>query len=157
MKVGGKFRNKDRISDQVRSQLNVDEAVNPVPLEGGDFRFVDVRANDSEAVAVGGLDEFQLDADRGDGEDYRAEEDIQAAYVKLTTDITEKLSLVTGVRYERTSNTYTAIRADNFDRVNEFAYENFLPSAQAKYNFNDNTLLRLAYSTGFTRPRPSAP
>ncbi len=151
IKVGGKFRNKDRLRDQQRSQVNVDDNENPIPLDGGAFRFVNVRANDDEVTALG-LGEFKLDEDRGDGADYNAKEDILATYIKLTTKLTDKLSLVSGVRYSQTSNKYTAIRADDFNSVNKFTYQNFLPSAQAKYNFNKNTLLRLAYSTGFTRP-----
>ncbi|MEM8765553.1 MAG: TonB-dependent receptor [Bacteroidota bacterium] len=155
LKFGGKFRNKERLSDQVRSQSNVDEGTNPIPLDGGTFILEDVRANDPQVAALN-LEDFVLDEDRGDGQDFIAEEDIQAAYIKLTTNFTEKLSFVTGVRYERTSNTYTAIRADDFNTVNEFSYSNLLPSAQFKYNFTDNTLMRVAYSSGFTRPPFSA-
>lgn len=156
IKIGGKFRSKNRISDAKRSQLNVDEDDNPFPINGGDFGFIDIRANDAEASQVGGLDEFVDDEDRGDGTDYEAEEDATAAYIKFTLGLTDDLSLVTGVRYEKTKNKYTAIRADDFSRINEFSYDNLLPSAQAKYNFDKNTLLRAAYSTGFTRPPFSA-
>lgn len=156
LKVGGKMRSKSRISDAKRSQLDVDEDVNPFPINGGNFGFIDVRANDSEASQVGGLDEFVVDEDQGDGSDYKAEEDASAAYIKLTLGLADNLSLVTGVRYEKTTNKYTAIRADDFNSINEFSYDNFLPSAQIKYNFNTNTLLRVAYSTGFTRPPFSA-
>ncbi|WP_276165428.1 TonB-dependent receptor [Zobellia alginiliquefaciens] len=156
LKVGGKFRNKNRISDAKRSQLDVDEDVNPFPINGGDFGFINIRANDPEASQVGGLDDFVVDEDRGDGTDYEAEENAVAAYVKLSLGLTEKLSLVTGVRFESTNNKYSAIRADDFNTVNEFTYSNLLPSAQFKYNFDDNTLMRLAYSSGFTRPPFSA-
>ncbi len=149
--VGGKFRNKDRYRDQLRSQINVDEDVNPIAVQGGDFRFADVRADDPEVASLN-LGAIDIDEDRGDGDDYEAEEDIQAGYIKITSQLSKKLSLVTGIRYERTSNKYKGIRIDDFDDVNEFAFENWLPSAQFKYDFTDKMLLRVAYSSGFTRP-----
>ncbi len=149
--VGGKFRNKDRIRDQRRSQENVDEDVNPIPVQGGDFGFTDIRADDPE-IAAFGLGDFNEDEDRGDGDDYEADEDIQAGYIKFTSQLSKKLSLVAGVRYERTDNKYKGIRIDDFNDINDFTFENWLPSAQFKYDFTDKMLLRVAYSSGFTRP-----
>ncbi len=151
VKVGGKLLYKERLSDQMRSNLSVDSDVNPVSFNGGTFSFEDVRYNDPEVAALG-LGEFVLDEDRGDGQDYKAEEDVQAFYGKFTLRLTQRLSVVTGARFERTVNKYTSIRADDFNEINSFDYSNILPSAQFRYTLSDNALLRIAYSTGFTRP-----
>ncbi len=151
LKFGGKYLHKDRISDQRRFQIRVDSDDNPVPMNGGEWILGDVRFDDPQAAALG-LPSFSEDEDRGDDEDYNAEENVLAAYVMATLNWNEKFSTLFGARYERTSNEY-GDRSAFFDTSNKFTYGNLLPSAQAKYKFNDNTNLKVAYSTGFTRPQ----
>ncbi len=155
-KTGGKIRFKDRISDQRRSNLTrLDRIENPVLSNGGEFAFEDIRQDDPIVSSLN-LGEFSIDEDRGDGEDYTAEENVLATYAMLKLYFSPKFSAVTGLRFERTENIYSGIRADDFSRVNKFTFNNLLPSAQFKYSLKKNQLIRMGYSTGFTRPPFSA-
>jgi TonB-dependent receptor len=88
--------------------------------------------------------------------DYQASEDIHAAYFRLDAQW-DKLSLITGLRYERTK---TESSAAHFDEENEVAtvvevdnnYDNFLPSVHLRYEFTPDTIFRTSYSTAISRP-----
>ncbi|MCD9033946.1 TonB-dependent receptor [Luteimonas sp. Y-2-2-4F] len=88
--------------------------------------------------------------------DYRADEDIHAAYVRLDAHW-GKATLITGLRYERTS---TSGEAAAFDEENEVAvlqsvdndYGKWLPSAHLRYELDADTIFRTSYSTALSRP-----
>ena len=89
-------------------------------------------------------------------DDYEANEDIYAGYVRLDA-VWDRLTMVTGLRYERTeldgeaarfdldSNTATPEQASN-------SYGNLLPSVHLRYEWNDDTILRASWSTAISRP-----
>lgn len=108
-------------------------------------------------------------------EDYYLTEDTQAAYLMAELQISEKSSLITGVRYENTdfsSDGYLAIRNDRFadggdgqfgqDGTNmdiaiplqstEKSYDGYFPSIHYRYELNEETLVRASLWTSFTRP-----
>lgn len=88
--------------------------------------------------------------------DYRAEEDVHAAYVRL--DATwDKLTMVAGVRYERTSTKGDAAQysLDDEQVLPQHAsrdYGDVLPSVHFRYEINPDSLVRASYSTALNRP-----
>jgi len=88
--------------------------------------------------------------------DYEATEDIYAGYVRLDAEW-DRLTMVTGLRYERTEND---LQAFLFDLDTEDAtalnvsrsYVKLLPSLHFRYELGEDTILRTSYSTGLSRP-----
>ncbi len=104
-------------------------------------------------------------------EDYLLTEDTQAAYLMAELQVSEKSTLITGVRYENTdfaSDGYLAIRNDRFAEFDNAensnldialplqdtskSYDGFFPSLHYRYELNDETLVRASLWTSFTRP-----
>lgn len=88
---------------------------------------------------------------------YKAKENIYAAYVRWDQDINEKLSMIAGVRVESTQIDYTGNHIlDEEDLegtvTNKHDYTNFLPSLAFKYDVQDDFILRAAFSTALARP-----
>lgn len=88
---------------------------------------------------------------------YKAKETISALYVRWDQDFTDKTSLITGLRLEQTSLSYTGNFVINKDSLlgennRKNSYLNILPSLTLKHNFNDNFILRIATTTGIARP-----
>ncbi|MBP6237223.1 MAG: TonB-dependent receptor [Saprospiraceae bacterium] len=89
---------------------------------------------------------------------YTAQENIAGGYVMADYKITDKLLAIVGVRIENTSIKYSGFE---FDEDNEEAkptaettkkYTNILPGAHLKYDFNDNSILRFAWTNTLARP-----
>lgn len=105
-------------------------------------------------------------------EDYLLSEDTQAAYVMAEFQLSEKSSVIAGVRYENTDFSskegYMAIRNDRFMEFDsaensnmdiavplaqiDKSYDGFFPSVHYRYELNDETLVRASLWTSFTRP-----
>jgi len=104
-------------------------------------------------------------------EDYFLTEESQAAYVMVEFQTSEKSTLITGVRYDNTdfaSDGYLAIRNDRFtgddspEETNldiavplqdtKTSYDNLFPSIHYRYDMAEDTLVRAALWTSFTRP-----
>ena len=88
--------------------------------------------------------------------DYRASEDIHAAYFRMDARW-DALSLITGLRYERTKATgdATHYNSDTDEMVARNAsrsYGHWLPSAHLRYEFSEDSILRASYSTALNRP-----
>lgn len=88
--------------------------------------------------------------------DFTADEDIYAGYFRLDAQW-DRLSMIGGLRYERTE---TSGRAFRFDRITQRAtplevsrsYVKFLPSLHFRYELEEDTILRWSWSTGLSRP-----
>jgi TonB-dependent receptor len=92
--------------------------------------------------------------------DYKAFENIYAAYAMVRHDF-RKLMVLGGFRYERTDTDYEAYRVVTtasgwYDTMNVLkdkrSHDFFLPQAQLKYSFNENTNLRASVTYTFARP-----
>lgn len=88
--------------------------------------------------------------------DYRAEEDVNAAYVRLDGQW-NKLTMIAGVRYEGTRTRGEAAQYDEgsgnvTQRTGGRNYSHVLPSLHFRYEMGDNGVLRASYSTGLNRP-----
>jgi TonB-dependent receptor len=87
-------------------------------------------------------------------------EKVSAAYVMNTVDLTNRIRLVAGVRFEQT-NLDTA--TPTFDASNTFqgltlssgSYLKVLPSASLRFGLDNDTDIRVAYSRGLGRPNPT--
>lgn len=92
---------------------------------------------------------------------YKAKEQVNAAYGMMIQKLSPKLSALAGLRVERTDIDYTGYRIDietaetlaDATRIDASKnYTNFLPNLQFKYSLQPNTIFRLAYSTSIARP-----
>lgn len=88
---------------------------------------------------------------------YKAKENIYAAYVRWDQDINDKLSMIAGVRVENTQIDYTGNHIlDEEDLegtvTNKHDYTNVLPSLAFKYDVQEDFIVRAAFSTVSTSP-----
>lgn len=89
---------------------------------------------------------------------YNASERILAGYVRWDQNITTDLMFIAGVRVENTHLDYTGnyILNEDYENVdkrhNVNDYTNVLPSVTLKYDLNDRTVLRAAFTTALARP-----
>jgi len=88
--------------------------------------------------------------------DYRAEEDVYATYVRLYATW-DNLTMVTGLRYERTGTEGSAFQYD--EDTGEVTpttasrdYNTWLPSVHVRYELDEDRILRASYSTALNRP-----
>ena len=88
--------------------------------------------------------------------DYRAEEDVNAGYVRLDGQW-NNLTMIAGVRYEQTRTHGEAAQYDeDSGDITQLSggrnYSNVLPSLHFRYEAGKNGVLRASYSTGLNRP-----
>ena len=88
---------------------------------------------------------------------YKAKENIYAAYVRWDQDFNDKLSMVVGVRFENTHIDYTGNRVlDEEELESEInttnTYTNILPSLTLQYNATKDLVLKAAATTALARP-----
>jgi TonB-dependent receptor len=120
---------------------------------------------DNFAQKLPSLELDTLDSEvESNGASYTSTEDIFAAYVMSQFDW-NKLRLIAGVRYEKTDFTTSGMRVElindeendieevvNTPWVTERDYDYLLFSINASYAFNDEVMLRGAYSQTISRP-----
>ncbi|WP_444934257.1 TonB-dependent receptor [Microbulbifer sp. JTAC008] len=117
------------------------------------------------------LSDFDIDETEtalASARDYAMNEDITALYVMNSIEL-DRSQLVFGVRYERTEFTAEGVNVAESEeplpgadliaeevyatKVNyERDYDNFFPSINYKFDYNDNVVLRAAYSESLSRP-----
>ncbi|WP_420387087.1 TonB-dependent receptor [Roseivirga sp.] len=88
---------------------------------------------------------------------YTATENIYAAYAMADIEFNKNLSGIVGLRYEGTSIDYSGFILDvDNDNISEASddqsYGNFMPGVHLNYNFNDNSVLRFAWTNTIARP-----
>lgn len=88
---------------------------------------------------------------------YEASETVTAGYVMWNQNLSDKLSLLAGVRVENTAIEYTGNVLENEEDLirQESAsqnYTNFLPGVHFKFNATDNFILRAAWTNTIARP-----
>lgn len=88
--------------------------------------------------------------------DYRASEDITAGYLRLDANW-DRLSLVTGLRYEMTSiegrgNRFDAATSRVLPQEASNDYNKLLPSLHFRFEADPDTIWRWSYSTALSRP-----
>ncbi|RPH92374.1 MAG: TonB-dependent receptor, partial [Calditrichaeota bacterium] len=88
---------------------------------------------------------------------YTVDEGISAAYVLLEQNLGKKLKMKAGVRIEQTKVKNHGHQYNENDHIvtpqtGTATYKNILPGLQFKYDWDDNTILRFAYSNTLARP-----
>ena len=174
IEVGGRFRNAHKFDDSFRTNM---APIVSLPLSmftnsvtnsdyyGGGYQqgpFVDYL----KVLDYFNANPSQFKLRRGqvgpgfNSTTYDLIEKISAAYVMNTLDLTNRIRLVAGVRFEQTS-LDTAV--PTFDANNTFqglalssgSYLKVLPSASLRFKLDNDTDLRVVYSRGLGRPNPT--
>lgn len=174
-KFGGLLRAKEKMLDPNKRFFSYEGNLTYPDLLGDfvDTDFLKSRYDFGQSASPSGLRnlfrnnpaDFELnDEDTfvdSESEDYRAIENTYAAYVmtKLTKD---KLNIIGGFRYENTVTSYFGNTVE-FDEEGELVpevveintdrnFDFFLPMLHINYRFNNNTVLRFAYTNTFAKP-----
>ncbi|MEM7548983.1 MAG: TonB-dependent receptor [Bacteroidota bacterium] len=153
MKFGFRYRRLEREFREAGLDADFPDDAEPVTTGEGEFGFADVRFTDPFFSTIG----FPLTANDIvlseilDGFD--ASETVLAGYVMNTTNWTDRLTSVVGVRLENTSTDYVSLGEEQLD--GEGDYINILPSVHLTYRLDDRNQFRAAYSTGLSRPNYS--
>jgi len=91
-----------------------------------------------------------------DPSDYGLVEKVGSGYLMNTVDLSSRVRVVAGVRFENTNlttNSFDTTSNTLSDRATG-SYLKILPSVSLRYAFNSNTNLRLVYGRGLSRPDP---
>lgn len=92
-------------------------------------------------------DQIERDPNRTDLFNY--DQDVWAGYVSITTSWSDKLSSISGLRYEATE---IDGRFDVFDSPFSNSYQNLLPSVSLNYKLEKFTSIKLSYNRRIQRP-----
>ncbi|WP_439129753.1 TonB-dependent receptor [Polaribacter sp.] len=90
-------------------------------------------------------------------DNFNVEESVYAAYLMTNQKLSDKLSVLAGVRLEHTKLSATGnniLDEDTLDGTitKESSYSNFLPGVHFKYDATKNTVLRFAWTNTLARP-----
>ncbi|KUK77772.1 MAG: TonB-dependent receptor [Proteiniphilum acetatigenes] len=148
IKFGGKYLDKSAKYTARRLQLrNFPEEHT---LGEGEFGFIDVIVDPDDTGYLGATRAEYLDQS---DDNYDANETVLAAYGMTTLNLTDKFTILAGLRYENTQNKYKTLATESAGHgQSDASYSNLLPSAHLTYRLNDRMNLRLAYSSGIARP-----
>lgn len=166
VKFGGKVSRRDKDSDQETwiyedldslyssDQLNLSNFTQGAVDYGlGNYGSA-ISANSIRSL-LGQLDQsVYYDEQESRINDYDMREDIDAAYLMHTFDWHDWRVLV-GMRYERTDfyADGTGLRDDQFESIHSSKhYDHWLPGIHVRYQLNDNTQLRAAWTNTLVRP-----
>ena len=167
IKFGGRGRFKNKVRDNNFFEFDLEgtfptladvptkDYTDPDYLAGGQYQagiYADevwlgsLNLNGGDSVP----DEFLRD-------NFDVEENVLAAYFMLNQKLSDKLSLLAGLRVENTD--ITAIGNQILDEENvvgniaeESSYTNVLPGVHFKYDASNSTILRLAWTNTLARP-----
>lgn len=102
---------------------------------------------------------FESESDPSEflSENYKAKENIYAAYIRWDQDFTDKFSAIIGARVEHTAIDYTGNyvldEEELVDQINnKNNYTNILPSVTLRYDVQNDFILRAAFTTALARP-----
>ncbi|NRR91263.1 TonB-dependent receptor [Winogradskyella undariae] len=177
LKIGAKTRikNKNRDNDftEYGDETGALDLLGMVPtrnytnsdfLAGSQYQI----GNFASPEFVGNLDLYNTELFEGEDlpEEYitgnfDVNEDVYAGYVMLTQNLSDKFSILAGIRVEHTS-----IESEGSELVfdtdgdvsgintlkDKNTYTNVLPGVHLKYDINDNTILRFAWTNTLARP-----
>ena len=172
IKFGGRGRFKGKFRDNDFFEIDLEDSfptLADVPVK--DYTDADFLAGSqyragryADEVWLGRLDLSGGDAIQDEflAENYDVTENIYAGYAMFDQNITDKLSVLAGLRLEstRVSSTGNLVVFDgegDFDEEasgltqDQSSYTNILPGVHFKYNISDNTILRLAWSNTLAR------
>ncbi len=107
---------------------------------------LDLSDNSGDSVP----DEFLRD-------NFDVEENVWAGYIMTNQKLSDKLSMLAGIRVENTNITATGNQIEDEENVvgeitEESSYTNVLPGIHFKYDLNNRTVFRLAWTNTLARP-----
>ncbi|MCG8314710.1 MAG: TonB-dependent receptor [Pseudomonadales bacterium] len=159
LKFGGKISRREKQSDETIFTVEVDDltldqvATADVDWDLGDFGPGISSSKLESALAAG---ELEKDKEESFANDYKINEDIDAAYVMSIFDVND-WSFIAGVRYEGTEFNAKGFKFITEDETAEAVsysndYDHWLPAFHARYRMSDATLLRAAWTNSVVRP-----
>lgn len=171
-KFGMKYRQKEKARDQEVFVLSSSEDVflsdwidpnyDGGQILGGRYTMgPSVGSSQARQIVENLADESEKDFESDSG-DYRVKEDLSALYAMATLDLGDNLSLLPGLRYERTKASYTGYQVaydENGDYTDTIARDGnkdddiFLPMLHATYKLAAKTQLRAAATQTYARAR----
>lgn len=171
LKFGFKYKYKEKVRDNDFYEYDLeDNFANMSLTKTNDYTINGYLAGDDYKSGIFTSPQFLGNLQLTDGElildefvpeNYNANENIYAAYGMLQQNLSDKFSFIAGVRVEKTTVDYNgfAIDVETAEDLSDVTktsgnsnYTNWLPSIQAKYNFNKNTVLRAAWTNTIARP-----
>jgi len=171
VKFGVRFKSKNKNRENDFSEYNVEDAfptLASVPTK--DYTKLNFLAGNKYQAGLFADETWLGSLNLVDGEalpeefeagNYDAKEEVYAAYFMASQNISDKASILFGMRIENT--TLTSIGNEvTYDTDGDFvgsspiddhnSYTNFLPGIHLKYNIQDNTVLRFAWTNTLARP-----
>ena len=172
LELGGKFRNEHKYDNSYSVKFTPNNTVllSQFPNRftnsnyyGGSYKLgYNPNYQDIRDYLNANLNAFAADSTFGiDPGNYGLTEKVSAGYLMNTLDLSSRVRLVAGVRFEGTNldvvnRTFDATTDPPTIANNSFSgsYVKVLPSVSLRYAFTSNTNLRLAYGRGLSRPDP---
>jgi TonB-dependent receptor len=170
IEIGGKFRNAHKFDNTYSVRYDVADPNNPILLSqfangftndnyyGGSYKLgynPNYRTIRDFVAANQGL--FVPTSSFGiDPANYGLVEQVGAGYLMNTIDLSNRVRVVAGVRFETTNLTTNSFdnQTNSLSDKATGSYLKVLPSVSLRYSLNSSTNLRLAYSRGLSRPDP---
>jgi TonB-dependent receptor len=168
---GGKFRSAHKFDDAYQLTIRPVDGV-AIPVS----QFPSILKNDNyyggayplgpnpgylavQAFAFANPSQFTTSSSQGtDSSNFNLVEKVSAGYLMNTIDISSKLRVVAGVRFEstnlRTRSIDTHVDPPTFNIDASGSYLKVLPSVAVRYAVTPSTNLRLSYARGLSRPDP---
>ena len=174
LKVGARYRDKHKVVEQNRGELETDEDVTWAAVATADYSENDFLANGGDSRYLVGpaprntaLPGFQQqfnatyvpDTFDNLSASFVADERISAGYAMLNQQLGARLSAIAGLRVEHTYIRYQAVipadaegEGPTTNATGTNTYTNLLPALHLKYNLSENSILRAAYTNSLARP-----
>ena len=173
LKFGGKYTDRSRFVDDnslrsTNENISLDDMNSRLPgFQVWDDRYdtrTTVNLNQAFQYLYGNRNLFSVDplesAANGVEDDYDISEKILGLYGMGSVDLSERVTIMGGLRYERTDASVVGFevrQADGefegiFRNKSDFEYDNFLPNLQLRYALTERTVLRAAVTSTIGRP-----
>ncbi|MEM1002215.1 MAG: TonB-dependent receptor, partial [Bacteroidota bacterium] len=169
IKFGLRGRFKDKFRDNNFFEFNdqfEDVFPNMASVPTRDFSDPDFLAGSSYQAGFFGTPEWLGNLNLVNGDpvpdeflraNYDVSEDVYAGYIMANQKLSDKFSVLAGLRVENTNVTATANQIEDETELvgqvtEETSYTNILPSVHLKYDLNDQTVLRFAWTNTLARP-----
>ena len=182
IEVGGKFRNAHKFDDSFTTNVAPNAGTAPLLLSmftnnvtnpgyyGGNYKMGPF-ADYTKVLDYFNAHQSQFTLNRGqagpgyNSTNYDLVEKVGAGYIMNTLDLSSRIRLVAGVRFENTILDTTVPEFGNGTGCDSSgfcgltstsgSYLKVLPSASLRFGLDNNTDIRVAYSRGLGRPNPT--
>jgi TonB-dependent receptor len=163
--VRGRFKNKLRENDFFEYDVETDfPNLGTIPTTGfsndsflAGNQYEQGLFADEEWLGSLSLENGEVISDEFLRANYSVEENVWAAYVMTNQQLSDKLSVLVGIRFEQTNLTATGNNILDEDELNglitkENSYSNLMPGVHFKYKASKNTVFRFAWTNTLARP-----